>query len=86
MGGIHRRDGDEVHLLRAVDESRSAGREAVFVRGDVRREEDVVAAIERCLAEYGALDFAVNNAGILGEGRLHGTTNDLWHDLVATAT
>ena len=69
---------------RAADESRSAGGEAVFVRGDVRREEDVVAAIERCLAEYGALDFVVNNAGILGEGRLHETTNELWHDLVAT--
>ena len=69
---------------RAVDESRSAGGEAVFVQGDVRREEDVVAAIERCLAEYGALDFVVNNAGILGEGRLHETTNELWHDLVAT--
>ena len=35
-------------------------------------------------AEYGALDFIVNNAGILGEGRLHETTNELWDDLVAT--
>ena len=69
---------------RVVGESRSAGGEAVFVQGDVRREEDVVAAIERCLADYGALDFVVNNAGILGEGRLHETTNELWHDLVAT--
>lgn len=69
---------------RVVDESRSAGGEAVFVQGDVRREEDVIAAIERCLADYGALDFVVNNAGILGEGRLHETTNELWHDLVAT--
>src|SRR5882724_3289060 len=69
---------------RVVDESRSAGGEAVFVQGDVRREEDVVAAIERCNTEYGALDFIVNNAGILGEGRLHETTNELWQDLVAT--
>ena len=60
------------------------GGEAVFLQGDVRQEEDVVAAIERCRAEYGALDFIVNNAGILGEGRLHETTNELWHDLVAT--
>ena len=67
-----------------VDEARSAGGEAVFVQGDVRREEDVVAAIERCLAEFGALDFIVNNAGILGESRLHETTNELWQDLIAT--
>ena len=58
--------------------------DAVFVQGDVRREEDVVAAIGRCVGEFGALDFLVNNAGILGEGRLHETTNEQWDDLVAT--
>ena len=68
----------------AVEEVRAGGGEAVFVQGDVRTEDDVLAAIERCVAEYGALDFIVNNAGILGEGRLHETTNELWDDLVAT--
>jgi len=69
---------------RAVGEAGAAGGRAVFQQGDVRREEDVVAALERCRAEYGALDFLVNNAGILGESRLHETTNELWEDLVAT--
>ena len=68
----------------AVEAVRTAGGEAVFLQGDVRKEQEVVAAIERCVAEYGALDFLVNNAGILGEGRLHETTNELWDDLVAT--
>jgi NAD(P)-dependent dehydrogenase (short-subunit alcohol dehydrogenase family) len=68
----------------AVEEVRAAGGDAVFLPGDVRREQDVVAGIERCVAEYGALDFIVSNAGILGEGRLHETTNELWDDLVAT--
>ena len=68
----------------AVEEARAAGGDAVFLQGDVRNEQDVVAAIERCVAEYGSLDFLVNNAGILGEGRLHETTNELWDDLVAT--
>jgi NAD(P)-dependent dehydrogenase (short-subunit alcohol dehydrogenase family) len=67
-----------------VDEARTAGGDAIFVMGDVRREADIAASIERCIAEYGALDFIVNNAGILGEGRLHETTNELWDDLVAT--
>jgi NAD(P)-dependent dehydrogenase (short-subunit alcohol dehydrogenase family) len=67
-----------------VEEASAAGGRAVFVQGDVRREEDVVAAIERCRKEFGALDFIVNNAGILGEGRLHETTNEQWDDLVAT--
>ena len=68
---------------RTVDEASAYGK-AVFVQGDVRREEDVAGAIDRCKSEFGAFDFIVNNAGILGEGRLHETTNDLWNDLVAT--
>jgi NAD(P)-dependent dehydrogenase (short-subunit alcohol dehydrogenase family) len=56
---------------------------AVFQQGDVTREDDVLAAIERCKAEFGAFDLIVNNAGILGEGRLHETTNEQWDALVA---
>ena len=67
-----------------VEEAAQAGGRAVFQQGDVRREEDVVAAIERCRSEFGAFDFIVNNAGILGEGRLHETSNEEWDDLVAT--
>jgi NAD(P)-dependent dehydrogenase (short-subunit alcohol dehydrogenase family) len=69
---------------RGVEEAVAAGGRAVFHQGDLRHEADVVAAIERCRGEFGALDFLVNNAGILGEGRLHETTNELWEDLVAT--
>jgi NAD(P)-dependent dehydrogenase (short-subunit alcohol dehydrogenase family) len=68
----------------AVAEVAAAGGDAVFVQGDVRREDDVAGAIARCVEEYGGLDFIVNNAGILGESRLHETTNELWNDLVAT--
>lgn len=67
-----------------VEAAVADGGHAVFQQGDVRREKDIVAAIEVCRREYGALDFFVNNAGILGEGRLHETTNELWGDLVAT--
>jgi NAD(P)-dependent dehydrogenase (short-subunit alcohol dehydrogenase family) len=71
---------------RVVAMSRTGGGDgdAVYVQGDARREEDVVEAIRRCQEEFGALDFVVNNAGILGEGRLHETTNEQWDDLVAT--
>jgi NAD(P)-dependent dehydrogenase (short-subunit alcohol dehydrogenase family) len=67
-----------------VEEASRAGGRAVFQQGDVRREEDVAAGIERCRSEFGGLDFFVNNAGILGEGRLHETSNEEWDDLVAT--
>jgi len=69
---------------RTAEEAAGAGGRAVFVEGDVRREGDVIAGIARCREEFGALDFIVNNAGILGEGRLHETTNEQWDDLVGT--
>ena len=68
----------------AVEEASQVGGRAVFQPGDVRREEDVIAGIQRCRTEFGELDFIVNNAGILGEGRLHETSNEEWDDLVAT--
>jgi NAD(P)-dependent dehydrogenase (short-subunit alcohol dehydrogenase family) len=67
-----------------VEEAVAAGGQATFRQGDVRREDDLVAAIGLCKSEFGALDSLVNNAGILGEGRLHETTNEQWDDLVAT--
>jgi NAD(P)-dependent dehydrogenase (short-subunit alcohol dehydrogenase family) len=89
--GLCREGASVVALARDAEAGRSAAEEAaalggraVFVQGDVRREEDVVSAIDRCRTEFGSPDFMVNNAGILGEGRLHETTNEQWDDLVAT--
>jgi len=54
------------------------------MRGDVTREQTFPDAIKLCIDTYGRFDFIVNNAGILGESRLHETTNELWDSLVAT--
>src|ERR1700686_3774535 len=54
-------------------EIRAAGGEAVFVRTDLAREEDVVAAIGAALDRYGSLSTLVNNAAPtehMGPGRL----------------
>jgi NAD(P)-dependent dehydrogenase (short-subunit alcohol dehydrogenase family) len=75
---------DEDAGRRVAEQASAGGGKALFVRGDVRNEEDIVGAIDRCRAEFGALDFMVTNAGILGEGRLHETSNEQWDDLVAT--
>ena len=44
----------------------SASGTAIAVRQDTARAEDNAAAVERAVAEYGALHYAVNNAGIGG--------------------
>jgi citronellol/citronellal dehydrogenase len=48
-----------------AEEIRVAGGSALAVHLDVRREEDVIAMVERTVAEYGRLDILVNNAGAL---------------------
>jgi NAD(P)-dependent dehydrogenase (short-subunit alcohol dehydrogenase family) len=45
---------------------REAGVEAVYVRADVRREEDVRRLIERAVERFSRLDVAVNCAGAEG--------------------
>jgi NAD(P)-dependent dehydrogenase (short-subunit alcohol dehydrogenase family) len=47
-------------------ELRDAGAEAVFVRADVRRDEEMRNLIDQSVARFGRLDVAVNNAGTEG--------------------
>lgn len=50
----------------------NAGGEALFVKTDVTLEEQVAAAIEAAVLQWGALDFACNNAALSkGFGPLH---------------
>jgi NAD(P)-dependent dehydrogenase (short-subunit alcohol dehydrogenase family) len=56
----------------------------VDMSGDVTREQTFPDAIKLCIDTFGRFDFIVNNAGILGEGRLHETSNELWDALIAT--
>jgi NAD(P)-dependent dehydrogenase (short-subunit alcohol dehydrogenase family) len=47
-------------------ELRDIGADAIFVRADVRHEDDVQALVEQTVARFGRLDIAVNNAGTEG--------------------
>ena len=47
-----------------VREITSAGGNALFVRTDVSREDDIVTLIEKTVASFGALHVAFNNAGV----------------------
>ncbi len=55
---------------------------AIFVRADITRAEDVEAAIQQCVKEFGRLDIMVNNAGISVESthlkalKIHETSED----------
>jgi len=55
-----------------VELIRAAGGEAIFVRCDVSRDEQVVALMATIQEQYGRLDYAFNNAGIeIEKGKLN---------------
>jgi NAD(P)-dependent dehydrogenase (short-subunit alcohol dehydrogenase family) len=60
-----------------------AGGEAIFVRCDVSKEDEVRAMVEKCVGAYGRLDYAFNNAGVGPDGKriLHYDIVDLPEDI-----
>src|SRR5215212_373245 len=56
--GRHEEWGEETARL-----ARKTGREATFLRADVRIEAEVQAVVDRTASEYGCIDCAFNNAG-----------------------
>jgi NAD(P)-dependent dehydrogenase (short-subunit alcohol dehydrogenase family) len=58
-------DVDEDALATATDELTAAGHRALGVTCDVADEDQVAGLVERTVAEFGRLDMAYNNAGIM---------------------
>jgi glucose 1-dehydrogenase len=56
---------------RVVDEIRRGGGEAVAVRADVSKEDQVEAMFEQTIAAWGSVDIVVNNAGLQRDAPLH---------------
>lgn len=66
--------------LSLIDEIRSKGYEATFVKADMGVETEVAQMVEEALKSYGRLDGAFNNAGIVQCGkRLHELTTEEWN-------
>lgn len=59
-------DTDATGGEKTAHEIEQSGAKAQFIRSDVTRDEEVQAMVSHCLKEHGQLDWACNNAGILG--------------------
>jgi len=67
-----------------VRQIEAAGGEALFVESDVSRAGDVAALIASAVDRFGALDCAVNNAGIQGEvNTTEQCSEDNWNRIIA---
>ncbi len=71
-------DPDGAALARTVTEAAGLPGRAVAHAGDVTVEADVIAAVDRCVAEFGIFNILDNNAGVAVEARLHETSVEQW--------
>jgi SDR family mycofactocin-dependent oxidoreductase len=67
---------ETVRLIEAV------GRKAIPVKGDVRSLQQLRAAVEQAIAEFGKLDILVANAGIGGEALVGEMEEQVWQDVI----
>jgi NAD(P)-dependent dehydrogenase (short-subunit alcohol dehydrogenase family) len=64
--------------------ARAAGAEAIFVAADVAREADCAALVAACVARFGRLDAACNNAGVAGAlGPVADYATDEWQRVLS---
>ncbi len=62
----------------------AAGGEARYIRADVRRANEVEAAVNEVVTAFGGIDFAFNNAGINGDvAPLHLYPEQSWDTLIS---
>ena len=68
---------DWIEDQEAVNTIKSAGGEAIFIKCDVSKANDVQAMVEQTVSTFGRLDYAFNNAGIEGASApTHETTEE----------
>ena len=73
-------DGGKQTLAMVAD----TGKDAIFVKTDVSKQEDVDALIAKAVEVYGRIDCAFNNAGIEGKnGLTHECERDNWDRVIA---
>lgn len=71
-------------LLETVRLVEQAGRRCLAQPLDVRDAAELDAAVERTVKEFGRLDIAVVNAGVVSTGPLAEVSDEAWDELVST--
>ena len=66
----------------AADAIKASGADAIFVKCDVSREQDVTAAVAKTIEVYGGLDVMVNNAAIVRKARVDKMSTEMWNTMM----
>ncbi|RJX40183.1 SDR family oxidoreductase [Paenibacillus pinisoli] len=76
-------DFNEAGGLETVEQIVKEGGEAIFVKVDVSKQEEVDALVDKAVEAYGRIDVMFNNAGIGGAGPVLDQNMDLYHRTIA---
>jgi NAD(P)-dependent dehydrogenase (short-subunit alcohol dehydrogenase family) len=80
VGSRNRERGEDL-----VKEIKSLGSDATFIQTDIQKSKDVELLISKTVDSYGHIDYAVNCAGVEGEGiPLTSTTEVEWDSIIGT--
>jgi glucose 1-dehydrogenase len=74
----------EEEALEVMKEVKQAGGDAIIVRGDVTKEEDVKRLVRSAIDHYGTLDVMINNAGIENPVPSHELSLSDWNKVINT--
>ncbi|MEI9918460.1 MAG: mycofactocin-coupled SDR family oxidoreductase [Bacteroidota bacterium] len=72
-------DDDLQSLKKEIEKS---GVQCLPVKGDVRKESDVKAAVDKALLQFKRIDILFNNAGICAYGLAHELTEEAWDAMI----
>ncbi len=72
-------EADMAETVRLVE---AVGRKAIPVKGDVRSLQQLRAAVEQAIVEFGKVDVLVANAGIGGEALVGEMEEQVWQDVI----
>lgn len=75
-------DISEENGKQTVADIKEQGGDALFIKADVTKAEDVEKMVDQVIDHFGKLDILFNNAGISGVGALHELTEELWDRVV----
>ncbi|MFC4870313.1 SDR family oxidoreductase [Negadavirga shengliensis] len=74
---------DWIEDKETIETIQKAGGEAIFLKCDMSREEDIKMMVEQTIEKYGRLDFAFNNAGVEGlTAETHACTVENWNKVI----
>ncbi|TYR81731.1 SDR family oxidoreductase [Priestia megaterium] len=77
-------DVDETEGLHHAEAINRMGGQAIFVKTDIRKEEDVIQLMNKTVEQYGTIDILINNAGVSRWKSPYELSIDEWDDIINT--